>query len=215
MYCIKEGGDAITLVDLLSNEKPIVQNMTIKSAKILDKINNPKLQETYMLSNTTAIGTPGAIIHVLKFYNMLAWENSYDLNLIYKDELKGNFRFRKFQPQTYNDLIEMGILIGDEVITVDTRVTTILVYDLDQSSKISNIRMIAKHDIVLGKKDKVILSNIYIDRFANIWAVLSNQTLNMYAMVPHPPRYETPESKLENLFLKKAFDFSGDPALDG
>ena len=47
----------------------------------------------FVLSNQTVKGGQGAIIHFLKFYNMLAWEKSYDLNFEFPT-LNGNFLFR-------------------------------------------------------------------------------------------------------------------------
>lgn len=182
--------------------------MTIKSATIIDKIYNQNLLETFILSNSTVTGEPGAIIHCLKFYNLLAWENSFDLNQIYKD-LMGQFRFRPKAPQTFNDIVEMGIFVGAERLEGGKRIHTILVYDMDKGSRISNIRILAKHDLELGAE--VTLGNVYIDRFANIWAILTNQTLNMYAIVPHPPRYEDSVVILDGLYLKKAFFFDKDP----
>lgn len=69
----------------------------------------------------------------------------------------------------------MGIMIGQETANVDgSRETTFLVFDLDKTSKSSDLLVKAYYTIRFENDSEAILNHIYIDRFANIWVIMSN-----------------------------------------
>jgi hypothetical protein len=88
-----------------------------------------------------------------------------------------------------------------------------LLYKLNEETKSSDIKVFAMHTIQIDSKADCVINRIYLDRFANIWVVLSNHTLNLYQIVPHPPPYmlENEPNRFESLYLKKQFYFYFEP----
>jgi hypothetical protein len=49
----------------------------------------------YVMSSANSTGGEAAIIHILKFYNLLMWVNSFDINEEYAEYFRNNtFRFK-------------------------------------------------------------------------------------------------------------------------
>jgi hypothetical protein len=61
-----------------------------------------------VLSNTSASGKEAVVIHFFKFFNILAWENSINMNEKFPD-LK-SFRLRPFNSITYSSNTKEGAM---------------------------------------------------------------------------------------------------------
>jgi hypothetical protein len=66
------------------------QSFEIRGASLQQYLFKKNLEDgMFLLSNRNIKGEEGALIHLMKFYNRLSWEYSFDINIQYP-----NFRFR-------------------------------------------------------------------------------------------------------------------------
>jgi len=97
LQCMNINTDTIFFVRLEDADKvPLVkkQEFAIKSARILEFSVEQDQDEMFILSNGTSgiRSKAGAVVHYMKYYNLLTWEGSVDLNEEY-EEIE-NFKFR-------------------------------------------------------------------------------------------------------------------------
>ncbi len=146
------------------------QRFEIKGASLIELWFDPDLiNGLFILSDRDEQGQPAAIVHQMKFYNRLFWENSLDINKKYPNL---NFMFKQTgNAITYEKSIQMGLMISEP--DQQKRQTLLLFSSPFNYSVTAQIQILASYTV-----DSPMVSSI-IDTHGNIWIAYTNGSYQM------------------------------------